>query len=171
MGLRETLDTVHRTLDAAGIDHALIGGLGLAALGVHRATFDVDLLVSGEQKEEVKTELEKAGWKVAMETAEVLHFEGIGRVDCLLARRPLTLAMLKEAQPAKMGLKCVSPEGIIGLKIQAYKNDSEREFQDKADIKALIEAHPSLDWERIKKYAELFGERPFIESLQKGKRK
>jgi len=124
MGLRETLDTVHRTLDAAGIDHALIGGLGLAALGVHRATFDVDLLISGEQKMEIKTALEKAGWKVAMETTEVLHFEGMGRVDVLLA-----------------------------------------------DIKALIDAQPGLDWVRIKEYAELFGEWPFIESLQKGKRK
>ena len=155
-------------MGAAKIDHALIGGLGLAALGVHRATFDVDFLILGYQKEQLKKAMQSAGWKLTMETAEVLHFEGAGRVDFLLANRPLTQEMLSDAKASGVGMKCVSAEGIIGLKIQAFKNDSNREFKDKADIQALIEIHSNLDWAKVKTYADLFGEWPFIESL-KGK--
>ena len=169
MGLRDTLETAHRTLEAAAINHALIGGLGLAMLGIHRATFDVDLLIDGKEKAKAKAALETAGWKLAMETEEVMHFDGRGRVDFLLANRPLGLEMLMESLPSKTGIKCVSAEGIIGLKIQAYKNDSERELQDKADIKALIDSDSNLDWKRIKKYADLFGEWPFVQSLRKKK--
>ncbi len=168
MGLQQTLKRAHEVLGAAKIDHALIGGLGLAALGVHRATFDVDFLILGYQKEQLKKAMQSAGWKLTMETAEVLHFEGAGRVDFLLANRPLTQEMLSDAKASGVGMKCVSAEGIIGLKIQAFKNDSNREFKDKADIQALIEIHSNLDWAKVKTYADLFGEWPFIESL-KGK--
>jgi hypothetical protein len=39
------LDVVHRTLDDAGVPHALIGAAALAAHGVARSTFDLDILV------------------------------------------------------------------------------------------------------------------------------
>lgn len=167
MGLQQILKTTHELLDAAGIEHALIGGLGLAALGIHRATFDVDYLVPGRQKSALKIAMEKAGWKLAMETTEVLHYEGKGRVDFLFANRPLTEEMLQRAQSTKLGIKCIAPEGIIGLKIQAYKNDPEREFQDKADIKSLVDKFSTLDWELVRTYADLFGEWGFVESLRK----
>jgi hypothetical protein len=40
------LSRIVETLDAAGIRHAMIGALALAAYGVNRATVDVDLLVA-----------------------------------------------------------------------------------------------------------------------------
>ncbi len=40
------LDAVHRTLEAAGVPHALVGAAALASLGIARSTFDVDLLVT-----------------------------------------------------------------------------------------------------------------------------
>lgn len=169
MSLRDTLYTVHKTLDDAGIDHALIGGLALATLGVHRATFDVDLLVDGKSKQAAMGALLKSGWKLSMETNEVLHFEGRGQVDLLLANRPLSLEMLAQATPGTGGLRCVLPEAIIGLKIQAYKNDKERELQDKADIKALLKKHPNMNWAKVREYADLFGEWHFIDSLRGNK--
>ena len=58
------------------------------------------------------------------------------------------------------------PEDIIGLKIQAYKNNTHRELQDKADIQFLIESDDKLDWERIKSYADLFNEWEVINELK-----
>jgi len=56
---------------------------------------------------------------------------------------------------------------LIGLKIQAYKNDKSREFQDKADIQFLISSLENLDWDQIKKYADLFDEWEVISEIKK----
>jgi len=66
---------------------------------------------------------------------------------------------------AKLDIKCVKPEDIIGLKIQAYTNDRSRELQDKADIKALFELHSNMDINKVKEYAEMFGEWNSIKPL------
>jgi hypothetical protein len=166
MGLRETLYSTDQILTDAGVEHALIGGLALAMFGIHRATFDVDFLVNGGQKDSAAAALKQAGWLLQLETKEVLHFTGKGQVDLLLANRPLSLEMLATAQVGTGGLKCVSPEGLIGLKIQAYKNDREREFQDKADIKSLIRNYPSMQWAKVKEFADLFSEWAFVDSLR-----
>ena len=57
-------------------------------------------------------------------------------------------------------------EDLIGLKIQAYKNDSKREFQDKADIQSLLDKYPNLNFDKIKEYADLFSEWNFINELR-----
>ena len=77
----------------------------------------------------------------------------------MLANRPISKEMLKNAElKVKIGVKCAQPEDIIGLKIQAYVNDRNRELQDKADIKSLFELHGDMDINKIKRYAEMFNE-------------
>jgi len=166
MGLRATLTLAHDALSKAGVEHALIGGIGLATLGIHRATEDVDMLVFGDDRTRAEEALSSTGFVLRFSTAEVLHFEGKGRLDLLLANRPLSREMLVRALVfAPHGIKCVSPEGMIGLKIQAYTNDRKRELQDKADIQSLMEKFPGLDRNQVRAYAELFGEWETIRSL------
>lgn len=164
--LRQTLERARDLLSAANIDFALIGGFALAAYGIHRATRDIDLLVDGEHKFRVKTLFVKAGFRVYHETQEFLQFDQPSFLDILFANRPLSLAMLKKAST---GLRLaevpvVSKEGLIGLKIQAYKNDPKRELQDKADIQALLRLKP-VDMKQVKDFAELFGAWEEIERL------
>ncbi len=85
----------------------------------------------------------------------------------LLANRPLSQAMLTTA-PADndLNIPCVTAEDIIGLKIQAYKNDPQRRLRDQADIQALIEENQSLDWKKIKMYADLFDAWADIEAIR-----
>lgn len=167
INLRQTLRLAQQALEDADIDYALIGGLALANLGIHRATVDVDLLVDGQKKDIAKQVLQKMGFELTIETEEVLQFSGIGLLDLLLANREPTQNMLKRAWKIKQtNLKCLTPEDIIGLKIQAYSNDPRREFQDKADIVSLIENYPDLDWQRVKDYASLFDQWPEIERLR-----
>jgi hypothetical protein len=59
------------------------------------------------------------------ETTEVLQFSGVGLVDILLAKRPISQKMLFEAnEEGPEGLRYSTSEDLIGLKIQAYVNDS-----------------------------------------------
>lgn len=166
INLRKILSDAHSALDSEGISHALIGGFAMASYGYHRTTSDIELLADGAKKEAIKKALLSKGYFVRFESPEVLQFSGPGFIDILLANRPLSLEMLKEAQlNASLGVYVLKAEDIIGLKIQAYKNDISRELQDKADIQKLLEV-PGLDIHRIKKYADLFNEWSVIEKLK-----
>jgi hypothetical protein len=66
-----------------------------------------------------------------------------------------------------MGLKYLLAEDLIGLKIQAYKNDRRRELQDKADIQNLMRKNPGLDYNRIKQNADIFEEWETLQQLRK----
>ena len=111
--------------------------------------------------------LEGVGFKAEHESDEVLQFSGVGFVDILFARRPISQEILKNSnEGGPEGIKFVTKEALIGLKIQAYKNNSKREFQDKADIQFLIESDGELDWAQVKEYADLFGEWEVIDEIK-----
>ncbi|MGE0634358.1 MAG: hypothetical protein AB7O96_18225, partial [Pseudobdellovibrionaceae bacterium] len=146
-----------------------IGGFALAVYGNHRATSDIDFLADGSKKELIKAVLQAEGFKLTHESAEVLQFSGPGFLDILLANRPLSQEMLKNSvKNSVLGVYVLRPEDLIGLKIQAYKNDSSRGLQDKADIQKLLE-NSSLDLNLVKKYADLFQEWETIQKLKTGK--
>ena len=167
MDLQDTLTRASSALTKEGISFALIGGFALAAHGVVRATQDIDLLVDGAMKERAQRTLVSAGFKIVHETAEVVHLSGNAQLDILYSNREPTRQMIREAKKTNgFPVPVVSAEGIIGLKIQAYKNDSRREFQDKADIQALMETCVDLDFKKIKNYADVFDEWPFILELK-----
>jgi hypothetical protein len=108
------------------------------------------------------------GFQLVNESAEVLQFSGLGYVDLLIARRPISKEILKLSNVGgPEGINFVRAEDLIGLKIQAYKNDKSREFQDKADIQFLISTLNDLDWDLIKKYADLFAEWEVISEIKK----
>lgn len=166
--IQQTLTRAHNALTDAGVDHALIGGLALGGLGVHRATLDVDLLVPGSDRELAKSALIEQAFVLQTETHETLHFSGYGPLDILLASRPRSLEMLVRATTLpSLGVKCVRAEDVIGLKIQAYVNNPKRELQDKADIAAIIAKQTVLDWDKIREYADLFEEWPALQALRK----
>lgn len=170
MELRKTIQVVHKLLKQEKVEHALIGGLALSCYGSTRSTMDVDLLIHEDSKPKVKSSLKNIGFQIVFENEEVIQLQGIGYLDLLIARRPTSQQMLlKSNEGGPEGIKFVRPEDLIGLKIQAYKNDSKRELQDKADIQFLIQNVPNLNFILIKKYADLFDQWSFIEGLQKNK--
>ena len=166
MDLRKTLYLARDLMQKNAISHALIGGFALAVYGNHRTTSDIDLLADGDKKELIKSVFISNGFLLKHESNEVLQFAGPGFLDILLAHRPMTKMMLKDANKnAELGIEVLKAEDLIGLKIQAYKNDSSRELQDKADIQKLLKLD-GLDLLRIKKYADLFNEWSVIEKLK-----
>jgi hypothetical protein len=166
INLRQTLSQAHAILETQGVAHALIGGFALAVYGQHRATIDIDFLADGTKKDLIKKSFLAKGFILKYESNEVLQFSGIGFVDILLANRPLSQEMLKQAiQNAELGVYVLRPEDIIGLKIQAYKNDPSRSLQDKADIQKLLQVS-NIDLQLVKKYADLFQEWDEISKLK-----
>ena len=168
MDLRKLLATTHAFLESAQVRHALIGGLALGAHGVQRFTNDVDWLAHGDDRLALKQALLASGFVALSETQEAAHFGGHGPVDVLFANQPLSQEMIAQA-PLLAGLtiKCLGPEAIIGLKIQAYINAPKRELRDKADIQALMEANPKLLWKDVKRYADLFDQWPVIQAIRR----
>lgn len=167
VNLRSTLKLAHSILDSNKIEHALIGGLALACYGSTRATIDLDLLIHHDHKAAVKKIFSDNGFNLIHESEEVLQFTGIGYVDIILARRPISQKILSEANNGgPEGIRFVKTEDLIGLKIQAYSNDPSRELQDKADIQFLIENVENLDWKRIKSYADLFNQWEVINEIK-----
>ena len=160
MDLLESLRELSAILKAEGIPHALIGALAMAERGYLRATQDIDLIIAEENIRRTRELLTGRGYSVFHETDNVLQLSGSVAVEILIARRPLGRELLESAVNSEsLPIPCVSTEGIIGLKIQAYKNSPKRILRDQADIQALIEANDSdLDWVRLKEYADLFGE-------------
>ena len=167
MNLRKTLQLVHTILKEEKIDHMLIGGLGLSCYGSLRATSDVDILIHENSKEIAKDLLQDVGFNIVNESNEVIQFDGVGYLDILIARRPISQKMLTQSQDGgPEGICFARAEDLIGLKIQAYKNDSSREFQDKADIQFLINNVKNLDYDLIKSYADLFEEWSAIDDIK-----
>lgn len=167
MDLLKTLLLAHDALERAGVTHALIGAFALGALGVPRATADVDLLIDGERLAEARAALLGAGFSVFAESENVLQLSGAGAVDCLLARRAPTRAMLADAWIVpSLGVRCVRAEDLIGLKVQSYVNDPRRELKDQADIESLVRSGATIDWEKVKRHADLFDQWTIVEAIK-----
>ena len=162
MDLRSVLVEIHTALAGEGIEHALIGGLALAAHGSARATVDVDLLADGERADTIDRLLRERGYACLLRTEHVGNYASDlperGRVDFLFARRAHGKAMLERAVVADLlgsRLRVVDPSDLIGLKVQSSSNDPSRRHRDLADIGWLLE-HASLEMDRVREYFRLF---------------
>lgn len=168
INLRHTLNLAKSIMETNNIPYALIGGFALAVYGSHRATTDIDLIAEGSKRNEILKAFLENGFTLRFESQEVLQFADNGYVDILLANRPLSREMIKNAKVNKeLGIYVVTVEDIIGLKIQAFKNDSSRELQDKADIQNLMD-YPNLDLNKVKFYADMFDVWNEIKILKRG---
>ena len=166
MDFKHTFEFIINSFEKESLTYALIGGFALEAVGVVRATMDIDLLVLAADKNKIKSIMLSNGYNLLFESNEVINFIGeidsLGRVDFILAHRKYTLAMLKRAQKknilqGKATIHVVEPEDLIGLKVQAIANDKSRLTQDLVDIQMIIKNNSeSLDFSRIKEYFELF---------------
>jgi hypothetical protein len=158
MNIKEQLDRIALILNKEQIPFALIGGLAIGALGYQRFTNDIDLMIDGSFRSNVKRIFIENGYSVFSENSEFLQFRCQATpVDIMFANRDISKNMLKSAQliAGSQLIKCLSAEAIIGLKIQSFATNPKRSLKDKADIQALIERR-SVNWGEIKLYADAF---------------
>jgi hypothetical protein len=171
MDLRSVLIEIASALREASIDHALIGGLALAAHGVARATVDLDLLADGERAGEVDDILRARGFRCLHRSEHVANYASDdaarGRVDFLFARRAYGRAMLARAASHRIlghEIRVADASDLIGLKVQSSSNDAARRHRDLADIEALLRA-AAIDLERVRAYFRLFDREKELDAL------
>ncbi len=166
MDFQKVLATILERFEAARIAYALIGGVALNLWGVVRGTQDIDILVRREDMPQVGSVMQDLGYSVLHHTDNVTQYAhdvaSFGTVDFLHAFRRPTQLMLERAEekafPSGLRLRVVLPEDLIGLKLQAMKNNPDRADLEMWDIKELAELHRgSLRWDDIRAYAQVFG--------------
>jgi hypothetical protein len=174
MDLRSVLVEIHTALRDASVQHALIGGLALAAHGAARATTDLDLLADGERADDVDRIVRAHGYDCLHRTPEVANYASAdrakGRVDFLFARRPHGRAMLARAQEHPIlgeSVRVVDAADLIGLKVQSSSNDPSRRHRDLADIEPLLRA-AEPDLARVREYFRLFDREKELDALLAG---
>lgn len=148
------------------VDFALIGGFALHVAGYSRTTGDIDFLVAKEDMPKVKKLMLSYGYELLHESEDVSNFLSrlgkLGKVDFLHAHRKYAKAMLSRAEDkdilkGKFKLKVITPEDLIGLKVQSSSNDPSRFHQDMADIESIMRInYKKLDMDLIREYFELF---------------
>lgn len=156
-------------LNRLGVRFALIGGLALTPHKVIRATQDIDMLTDAISADDIDQELLRLGYRCIHRSAEAGNYlRGDERVDFLYAHRPAARHLLAGAAQftTPFGvLRVVSPEGLIGFKLQALVNDPRR-TQDLADIRALIRANrATLNMAEVREFFRLFDREALLEEL------
>jgi hypothetical protein len=130
--LLQELKALTLSLDEAGLDHALCGGLALAVYALPRATLDIDLLIPSETLDRVKAVAASLGFTFP---ANPMEFQGgqvqIHRLTKLdqASGQPLVLDLLLVTPATKPAwetrrfldwdggrLTVLSPSGLIALK-------------------------------------------------------
>ena len=166
MDFKTTLEIILKDFRKGNIRYGLIGGFALGALGVVRATVDLDFLVHQNDMAKVDAIMKSHGYKCVYKSENVSQYVSplkiFGEIDFLHAFREISVKMLGRAKEldifeGELKIKVLRPEDIIGLKVQAAANDSQRMPQEYLDIETLMARYgKGLDWESIESYFSLF---------------
>jgi hypothetical protein len=147
------------------VRYGLIGGFALGLWGVGRSTVDLDFLIDRSDIEKIGRIMKEMGYELKFKSENVSQYVSsellFGELDFLHAFRQASLEMLERADEkeifnGRFKIKVLQPEDLIGLKLQAVKNNPSRKDSDLADIKALATVRGDLlDWQAVKRYAEI----------------
>lgn len=159
MDFASVLDRIAGFLAPRGARWALVGGVGLAALGIARTTLDLDLAVESAVQEDLVAFMEQIGYETLHRSSGYsnhLHPDpGFGRVDFVYldaaTAERLFAGCHEEVGPEGRALLVPRPEHLAAMKVLAMKNDPARAFQELADIRALL-ALPGVDREEVRGY-------------------
>lgn len=163
--LLATLSDLTRWLDAAAAPAAIIGGIAASFLGRPRATRDVDALVLLDQSQWAQFLAAGAGFGFRARIADALAFATQSRVLLVrhepskidaditfgaLAFEQETIERATRVDIAGVSVPLATPEDLIVMKAVAHR------ARDIADIESLLDAHPTLDYERIRRWVREF---------------
>lgn len=164
MDFQRALAAVGGFLEREGAPYAVVGGLALAAFGIARPTFDLDLVTSGAIQPRLLTFLSSLGYETLHASA---GYSNHAHTQKLLPRLDVVYVRgeTEEKLFAQVEVKTVlpgfsapvpRPEHLAAMKVQAIKNDPERRLQDLADIQSLLRL-PGVDRAEVRGYFERHG--------------
>ena len=146
--LWEVAQQCHAALRAAGIPHAIAGGVAVCLHGYQRNTVDLDLIVRREDTKLVRAVLESAGLSWSAADAEFRSPTGIAVQFLLAGDRAGTDSPVRFPDPAEKrtlveqeGLPVLTLARLIESKIACGEGNLRRSYKDFADVVELIAAH------------------------------
>jgi hypothetical protein len=169
------MDALAQRFTMNGIDFAFIGGVALAMHGLPRTTKDLDLIVNGDAADEADALMVEIGFE-RLQRSDTFgnYLLGPLRVDLLFTRGAHSRRMLQRARPIairRSTSKLVSPEDLIGLKLQALANNPARPF-DRGDIEMLLARFlDSMDLALLRDYFKLFEKESELDALLQAHRR
>ncbi len=176
MDFKIVLEKILSAFSKEQIHYALMGGFALGLWGVGRATVDIDILVKKDDMKKVDKIMEGLGYECKFRSENVSQYvsqlEIFGEVDFLHAFREISLGMLQRAEErdafnGAVKIKVLKPEDIIGLKLQAIKNNPSREKRNMTDIESLLFIHKNnIDWHLVEKYCRILEMDEFYKKLR-----
>lgn len=164
MDFARVYGTLASFLEERGARVAVIGGLGLHAHGVTRATVDLDLVAEWTVQDALVPFLEGQGYETLYRSIgysnHVHTVDGLGRVDIVYVDSDTARTLFAGCAPRlELGSRTAlvpRAEHLAAMKVQSMKNDRSRELQDLADIQALIRI-PGVDAAEVRGYFERAG--------------
>jgi len=177
MDFKTVLSSLIKQFNDQNVRYGLMGGFALGLWGVARATVDLDFLVDRRDMGKVDAIMKTLGYSVKFNSDNVTQYESplavFGEIDFLHAFRESGMSMLertvdREVFSGALKVRVLIPEDIIGLKMQAIKNNPSRKDTDILDIKMLIEVRGhKLDWTIIDRYATLLDAHDVVAEFRK----
>jgi hypothetical protein len=175
MDFKSVITSLLKHFGERRIRYGLMGGFALGLWGTARATVDLDFLVNREDMEMVDQVMRELGYERGFKSENVSQYVSrlklYGEVDYLHAFRQLSIEMLERAEEkeifgGELKIKVLRPEDLIGLKLQAIKNDPSRKEGDMADIKALTSVlKERFDWGLIKRYVDILDAKDLLKEF------
>ncbi len=176
MDFKIVTEKLIKTFEKTGVRYALMGGYAMGLWGIGRATVDIDILINRDDLDKVTGIMQNLGYECKHRSENVSQYVSplmiLGEVDFLHAFRAASLEMIERAEEKEilggaLKIKVLRPEDLIGLKIQAIKNDPSRKQSDMADVESLVSLHgKNLDWPLIEEYFKIFDMEDIYQKLK-----
>ncbi len=146
--LWEAAQASHAVLGAAGLPHAVVGGVAVCLHGYQRNTVDVDLLVRSEDADAIRSALSTAGWRWDAEQKEFDSPSGIVLQFLLTGEKAGAGSEVRLPDPADEtsvtqieGLPVLTLARLIESKLACGQGNARRMHKDFADVVELIALH------------------------------
>ena len=161
MDFVRVLEWITRHLEGQDYRFAVIGGVGLAAYGMPRTTFDLDFIVESRAQDEIVRLLESKGYETLHRSSGYSNHEhpdpDSGRIDFVYVEgetvRRIFASLRFVEGPSGFPMPVPHPEHLIAMKVLAMKNDPVRIFREMEDIRFLM-GLDDVDRNQVKLYFE-----------------
>ncbi|MGB3222121.1 MAG: nucleotidyl transferase AbiEii/AbiGii toxin family protein [Desulforhopalus sp.] len=179
MDFQLVFEKVISSFEKENLQYGLIGGFALGVMGILRATMDVDILLLVDDLDKADKILTGCMYSCIHRSPHLSQYtselKALGSIDILHASKTISKEMLSRVERFRVFNKymipVLSPEDIIGLKVQAIANDRQREAIDINDMRLLLEYQLQrkrrIDWELLEDYFSLFNKQALLTTLKK----
>ena len=158
------LEWITKYLEENEYRYAVIGGIGLAALGMSRTTFDLDFVVQSRAQEDIIRFLESRGYETLHRSSGYSNHEhpdaDLGAIDFVYIKGETVRLLFESVRfvegPSGYRMPVPHPEHLIAMKVLAMKNDPKRVFREMEDIRFLMDDE-ELDPGKVRQYFEKHG--------------